>query len=448
MRVIELPRWKIIKKEVLFSILIWLYIFEDITLYMSGPKIWDQLFRLACIGIMMTILLVRQMKGIVIRLDDISVFGLLLILSAVWQDLLSVNVTGIRIAINYILPVFMYIFVSNVWRKKETIPKTILAIPMIYGVFAACQGIFLFVINFIGIRISSRLRYIPKKDNSFVFYDYGLGGYEPWGSILGHHLGRVRGFFVEPTRFAAFLIIPVFLFWGAYRKYKKKSYLIGGLITFIGLVVTMSRAGYIIFVGAIVVGIIAKTGHKDEDTDATRITRADVRKFLILPILALLAVEMLLQGMVKLSERYPQAEFLSVGIVNEETGRAEIFRSETFDFEYIVPKFVERPWGYGLSQTPHYGDYRNDLDTNLSSAILLWPMAGGIAGLIIMLALLFIFFFKYCLPVLKSPDPMENAIGLTFVALAINSVNVGNWLNTDFLLIVAIMVALRRKSLD
>jgi hypothetical protein len=448
MRVLELPRWKIIKKEVLFSLLIWLYIFEDITLYMSGPKIVDQLFRIGCIAVMMGILLVRQKNGIPIRVDDVTVYGFLLILSSVWQDLLSWNTVGIRIAINYVLPVFMYIFIINIWYYNKSVSKVILGIPMVYGVFASIQGILLFLINFFEIRIYSYTKYIPRKDNTYVFYDFFLGGYESWGSILGHPLGRVRSYFVEPTRFAAFLIIPLFLFWGYYRKKRQRIYLVGTLITFVALVFTMSRAGYIIFVGALVVGFFAKGSKRHAVKDPTRITKKDVRIFLVLPILAFLAVEVLLHGMVSLSEKYPDAQFLSVGIVDEETGEAHIFRSETFDFEYIVPKFIERPWGYGLSQTPHYGDYRNDLDTNLSSAILLWPMAGGLPGLVIMAAMLITLFFKYCLPALKSDDPLENAVGLIFVALALNSVNVGNWLNTDFLLVVAVMVALRRKSMD
>jgi hypothetical protein len=117
------------------------------------------------------------------------------------------------------------------------------------------------------------------------------------------------------------------------------------MIVVLGFILTLSRAGYITFVGAIVVGLFAKMGKdKNADVDHTKVTRRDVRKFLIMPILALIAVQLLLQGMAELSKKYPDASFLSVGIVNEETGKAEIFRSETFDFDYIVPKFIERPW--------------------------------------------------------------------------------------------------------
>ncbi len=155
MRVLELPRWKIIKKEVLFSLLIWLYIFEDITLYMSGPKIVDQLFRIGCIAVMMGILLVRQKNGIPIRVDDVTIYGLLLIFSSVWQDLVLWNTVGIRIAINYVLPVFMYIFIINVWYYNANVSKVILGIPMVYGIYASIQGILLFLLYFFDIRVYS-----------------------------------------------------------------------------------------------------------------------------------------------------------------------------------------------------------------------------------------------------------------------------------------------------
>lgn len=448
MRVIELPKWKLIKKDVFFACLVWLFIFEKITLYMSGPRIVDKAIQMGCILIMMAILLVRKINGIPIRLDDIAVLGFLLIATSVWQDILRLDLSGIRMAVTYSLPLFMYIFIINVWYYNKKISRSVLWIPIVYGIFSSIQGIILFALNFFAIPIRQYEKYIPKQDNTYIFFDF-FGGYEPWGSIFGHPLGRVRAMFVEPTKFAAFLLIPIFLLWGAYRKHKKRSILICLLIVLLGFLLTLSRAGYITFVGAIVVGIFAKMGKdKNSEGDHTKVTRRDVRKFLLMPILAILAVQLLLQGMAGLSKKYPDASFLSVGIVNEETGKAEIFRSETFDFDYIVPKFVERPWGYGLSSTPHRSDFSHDLDTNLSSAILIWPMAGGVPGLLVMLALLATMFFKYCLPVLKSDDPMENAVGLIFVAMAINSINVGNWLTCDFLFIVAIMVALRRKTLE
>lgn len=448
MRVIELPRWKVIKKDVLFALLIWIFIFEKITLYMTGSNRMDNLFQIGCVVLMMMILMVRKINGIPLRLDDISVLGFLLILTATWQDIMRFDTSGLAMAVSYSLPIFMYIFIINVWYYNDKISKSILYIPMAYGVFSALQGIILFFANFFGFHIRHYSQYIPKESKLYTFYDYGLGGYESWGSIFGHNLGRARAMFVEPTRFAAFLMIPMCLFWAYYKKYKKRGYLVGLGIVLLSFIITLSRAGYITLIGALVVGAFAKMGRSKSGENTTRATKKDVRKFLIMPIIAIFAVEVLIHGMAELSKKYPDASFLSVGLVDEETGEARIFRSETFDFDYIVPKFVERPWGYGLSNTPHRNDYSHDLDTNLSSAMLIWPMAGGVPGLIVMVILLLTMFFKYCLPVLKSDDPLENAIGLIFVAMAINSINVGNWLNCDFLFIVAVMVALRRKVIE
>ncbi|SFT32887.1 O-antigen ligase like membrane protein [Lachnospiraceae bacterium XBD2001] len=448
MRIIELPRWKVIKKDVLFALLIWIYIFENITLYMTGSNRMDNLFQVACVSVMLVILLVRKCNGIPIRVDDITVLGFLLIFTATWQDIIRMDMSGLAMAVRLSLPIFMYIFIVNVWYYDSRISKSILYIPMAYGIYSSLQGIILFFAHFLGFYVRSYTKYIPKQDKTYTFFAYGLGGYESWGSILGHNLGRARAMFVEPTRFAAFLMIPLCLFWAYYKKYRKRGYLVCFGIVLLSFILTLSRAGYITLVGAIVVGAFAKMGRSKDSEDNSKATKKDIRKFLIMPIIALIAVEVLLHGMAELSQKYPDASFLSVGLVDEETGKARIFRSETFDFDYCIPKFVERPWGYGLSNVPHRKDYTHDLDTNLSSAMLLWPMAGGVPGLLVMVSLLLVMFFKYCLPVLKSDDPLENAIGLVFVAMAINSLNVGTWLDCDFLLIVAVMVALRRKTIE
>ncbi|MBO6214739.1 MAG: hypothetical protein J6N76_04295 [Lachnospiraceae bacterium] len=444
---ITFPKWKLIRTDVLFSVLIWIFIFEKITIYNSLPAWTDDLLQVGCIAVMMGILVIRAIKKIPVKADAVVVLELLLLFSGTWQDILAMDMSGLRRAFAYSLPIFMYLFIINVWSKKETIAKPLILIPMIYGVFAAVTGMLLFLMCFFDIPAYMRNVYIPKEGRSYNLSIYGIGGFEPFGSIAGHVLGRVRGYFVEPTRMAAFLVIPLFLFWGMYRKKKSRSVLILFLITAGGFLVTMSRAGYITVVGALVIMAFARSGKNKVFAD-NRATNYDIRKFIVLPILAFIMIELLLHGMVALSERFPDAEFLSVGIVDPETGQAHLFRSETFDFEYIIPKFIERPWGYGLSQTTHRGDYYYDLDTNLSSAILLWPMAGGLPGLIIMVILLMYLFFNYCIPCLKSQDPMDNSIGALFTAQMINSVNVGNWMTPEFLLIVAVMVAMKRKRLE
>ncbi len=139
MRVIELPKWKLIKKDVFFACLVWLFIFEKITLYMSGPRIVDKAIQMGCILIMMAILLVRKINGIPIRLDDITVLGFLLIATSVWQDILKLDLSGIRMAVTYSLPIFMYIFIINVWYYNKTISRIVLWIPIVYGIFSSIQ---------------------------------------------------------------------------------------------------------------------------------------------------------------------------------------------------------------------------------------------------------------------------------------------------------------------
>lgn len=443
MKVLRLPNLDI--KDLAVAVLVWIFILERITIHMRGPDIIDNLIQLGIAGVFLLTLLLMRLRGISIKLDATAVFLILLLFSGTWQDIVWFSAAGIRKALSYSLGIIIYIFLINYFRERKRVGGAFYAIPMIYGLIASALGIILWIMLFFGLPTRPENVYVPKEGREYLLRGWHLGAIEPFATVYGHDIGRIKGFFFEPTRFAAFLLIPLILFFAFMLKNKSRGAFVSCLITAVAFLATVSRAGYITLLGAVIISFMARMGRGGKGA-TTRATNRDIRKFIVIPVIALIAVEVLLMGLVYVAENYPRADFLTVGIVDKETGEAHLLRSETFDFDYIVPKFTERPYGYGLSQTEHHGTYENDLDTNLSSAILLWPMAGGVPGLIIMAVLLIWLFMKYCIPALKSPDPLKNAVGTIFAALMINSMNVGTFMNPEFLLFTAIMVSMKEND--
>ena len=108
------PKWKMVKTDVLFAALIWIFIFEKITIYNHFPAWTDDILQVGCVAVMVGILIIRYIKKIPIRLDTVAVLELLLLFSGTWQDIIVWDLSGLRRAFAYSLPIFMYIFIINV----------------------------------------------------------------------------------------------------------------------------------------------------------------------------------------------------------------------------------------------------------------------------------------------------------------------------------------------
>ena len=111
---LTLPKWKLIRTDVFFAVLIWIFIFEKITIYNRFPAWTDDAIQIGCIAIMMGILVIRRIKGIAIKADTVVVLELLLLFSGTWQDILAMDISGLRRSFAYSLPIFMYLFIINV----------------------------------------------------------------------------------------------------------------------------------------------------------------------------------------------------------------------------------------------------------------------------------------------------------------------------------------------
>lgn len=433
------------KAEGEFGILLfaWVFVIESTTFYIKSNTA-DNIFQLFCCLVMVLLFLAKAVRKTV-YIDPVLICYLLLTAVTVMPDIAAASLAGIKTLFSFLMPLVLFLFLTDYYHGKETVSHKIFLIPLVYGLFVIMQGLILEMLNLMGFPLKLHMMFVEKTGNYVNFAPFGLGGTAAWGRAFGRDLLRIQGYYIEPSKAAAFLLIPVFLSWGFYRKYKKKRYLLLMCLGVICLILTMSRAGMVAAVGAAVLGCIIRPAKREKKAErqAGSITVKDLKKLFAAALLFVIAAVLLIRFMVFLSGFFPSLTFLYVGITDE-SGRANLIRSETVDSRYLFRKLTERPWGYGFTGA----DSRSGLlETNLANAWILWLMAGGILGGIIALMVIVTAMFYYAVPALRSRDSVKRALGMLFAALTLHSLSYGTWMTADYLMILALLGAVKGKQI-
>lgn len=429
------------------ALFVWVYVIEATTFYVKSNFI-DNVFQMGCI-LLMIFLLFATNNVSRLTFDSFFLMYILLLLIGWIPDLFSGYATiGMTVMASYALPLLMYLYVKNRFSYIKTNVRWLIKVPVVYGVIISVMGIIQEIANFLGLPINIWLENIGKTGNSNValcsLFGLPLGAYSSWGSLAGKTLLRIQGFYIEPSKMAMFLMIPIFFSWGLYKRTNRKTYKIALVLCIICFVLTMSRAGIV----SIVAGLVVKRFYikKANKNSVKRTTPNDIMKLIGLAFGIVIAAVIILLLMVQLSKFFPSLEFLYAGITNLTTGKANLIRTETVDIPVILNGLASRPWGFGFSNNLH-GSTTSVLDTNLANALILWLVTGGILGAIIAGIIILTILIKYGIPCLKSNDPIHSAVGLSFVCLAVHSLSYGTWMTPEFILVVSIMVVIRDKYL-
>lgn len=439
-------------KSMIEALLVWIYVIEATTFYIRSNFI-DNIFQLCCI-VAMIFLLIISIAGRTLRFtfDNFFLLYIFLLVTGWIPDLLSGNDTvGFTIMGSYALPLFMYLYIKNKYYWPKTVGISLFKIPVIYGVIISIFGIMQEAGSLLGLPFNIWLEDIGKTGNSNVtmcsLFGFPLGQYSSWGNFAGRTLLRIQGFYIEPSKMAMFLMIPIFFSWGLYKKTHKKFYRLALLLCVVCFVLTMSRAGIVSIVAALVVKYFYVKKHGDMTNTAPRKTTAnDLRKLIGIPFGIVIAAVFVLLLMVQLSRYFPELKFLYVGITDLTTGKANLIRAETVDTSTILDGLLSRPWGFGFSNNLH-GSVTSVLDTNLANAFILWLVTGGFLGGGIAIAIILNILLQFCIPCLKSNDSIKNGVGLAFIGLTMHSLSYGTWMTPEFMLVVSIMSVISNKTL-
>ena len=433
-------------KNKIAALFVWIYVIEATTFYIKSNFI-DNVFQLGAI-LMMCFLLVASGRASRLRVNNEFLLYLLLLLLGLVPDLLSGNfLTGFTVMVSYALPLLMYLYVNNRFDKICKIDIWVFSVPVVYGVIISILGIIQESANLMGFPISISVENIYKTGNSKVamcsLFGIPLGQYSSWGNIAGRTLLRIQGFYIEPSKMAMFLMIPIFFSWGLYKQTKQRKFKYALILCSICFVLTMSRAGIVSLVAVLVVKHFYNNKLRN-GAIMQRTTANDIIKLFGIAFgIALAAVSVLLL-MVQLSKFFPGLEFLHVGITDLSSGKLNLIRQETVDTSTIVNGLISQPYGFGFANNLH-GSSTSVLDTNLANAFVLWLVTGGFIGAVVAVVIILSALVHYVIPCIKSNEPIKTGVGLAFFGLMIHSLSYGTWMTPEFLLVMALISVLYNK---
>ena len=434
-------------KNKIAALFVWIYVIEATTFYIKSNFI-DNVFQLGAI-LMMCFLLVASGRASRLRVNNEFLLYLLLLLLGLVPDLLSGNfLTGFTVMVSYALPLLMYLYVNNRFDKICKIDIWVFSVPVVYGVIISILGIIQESANLMGFPISISVENIYKTGNyNFAMcslFGIPLGQYSSWGNIAGRTLLRIQGFYIEPSKMAMFLMIPIFFSWGLYKQTKQRKFKYALILCSICFVLTMSRAGIVSLVAVLVVKHFYNNKLRN-GAIMQRTTANDIIKLFGIAFgIALAAVSVLLL-MVQLSKFFPGLEFLHVGITDLSSGKLNLIRQETVDTSTIVNGLISQPYGFGFANNLH-GSSTSVLDTNLANAFVLWLVTGGFIGAVVAVVIILSALVHYVIPCIKSNEPIKTGVGLAFFGLMIHSLSYGTWMTPEFLLVMALISVLYNKS--
>lgn len=437
-------------KNRMAALLVWIYVIEATTFYIRSNFI-DNIFQLGCIVVMIFLLIIsgRMSK---FTFDNFFLLYILLLMTGWIPDLLSGNGTvGLTVMGSYALPLFMYLYIKNKYYWSDTISISLFKIPVIYGVMISILGMIQEAGSLLELPFNIWLEDVEKTGNSNVamcsLFGVPLGQYSSWGNFAGRTLLRIQGFYIEPSKMAMFLMIPIFFSWGLYKKTRKKFYKLALILCIVCFAFTMSRAGIVSIVSALVVKYFYVKKHKNKSNIALqKTTVTDLVKLIKIPFGIVTAAILVLMLMVQLSRIFPGLEFLYVGITDLTTGKANLVRAETVDASAIMNGLFSHPWGFGFSNNLH-GSVTSVLDINLANAFILWLVTGGFLGAGIAVAIILSILLQFGIPCLKSNDPVKIGVGLAFICLTVHSLSYGTWMTPEFMIVVSIMTVISNKTL-
>ena len=427
----------------LFMIAFWSYFFTNITLYIKDYST-HYIIEGISFAIIVVITFFTKVKQ-KFYMNTIFVLYVCLVFSAVFPALLQNDKTGITMAINLFLPIVLLICLVNIFYYNEVFPKSLYMIPIIFGVVVSLQSLFLELMEFLGVHISGQYMEIEKNGGQIRYvYDYFLGLQSTIFKVSGFKVLRLNSYFLEPSKFACFLIIPLFLTFFLYKKKKKKIYLLSLIVITLTMFFTFSRAGYVsvIFASGIFL-ICQKKGDGASNKKSRHTTWNDLMKIIIASV-ALVGIVYFLFVIGNIISNLNPDSWLLKQFTWTENGKVSLVRGESSPLLEVFGLIIKKPYGYGMKILLH-----NDslMEINVANALSLWAYAGGFVALIVLFFLMWNLFIGYAIPCMKSKNPIRNAAAVAFTAQTIFCFSYGTWIGVDYLYLIALMILFQKQFL-
>lgn len=421
-----------------FILLLWFYIITRTTLYVK-TDFGDNLVTGICLFGMLLLAMPYARNAVKVCSNRILLLYILLIVSIILPDIVHFDAFGIITGIKYVLPIFAFFAMLLVFYGKKELPQIAFMLPIIFGTVISVQSLILFVCLFFQVPLGYTLVEYPKLGHTVITYDFLLGTRTAQYRQGGHLILRLASYFFEPAKFAAFLLVPIIGAFALYKKTKRKGFLCVCLINFAAFVLTFSRAGYV----ALIAAVVFYYAIKRKGMSAPKTTKRDFGKLFGAAGLVIAGVFLIFCVGYLFTKLYPDNELLTQ-FTMVENGKVILFRTASGDFGKVFELLSKQPYGYGVSQTIHGHAH---VDFNTAAAPTFWLYAGGIVSAVLLVILYYLLITRYCIPCIKSKEPIKISIACLFVALTVQGLSYGNWISIDYLYVVGMMILLRDRDI-
>lgn len=255
---------------------------------------------------------------------------------------------------------------------------------------------------------------------------------------------RPQGWFIEPSLLGAFLLLPAFFCLGSFLQYRRLRHLLGFLIVFGALLLTVSLAAYLGFAVGILFLILSRPIYYG-------LARAIGPAKYVYPALiltAFLGVGMAAIGVTNSMSDLPlnaasSDQALLAGVyARDPTGDSGNLFREVGSRDLFEETFAANPIGIGFADT------EGSHDVVAANGILFWAIAGGLPALVVLIALFAHIFVSFCHPLLLSNNAVHRCLAASLIGHAIHNLSFGNWTAPFFLLHLVIVCMTARPYMQ
>lgn len=412
----------------MYPYILWFYILANTTFYIFSNKI-DNLLQIVCLFYFLFVAAIIVYKTKLVGIPYNLLLSFFFIVLGIIPDVLNGRYIGLRVSLMYAVPLVVFLALYQIYRVRS-LHQLFFLIPKLYGLYIAGSAVLLELGLFLQLPLDRGEFFIEKTGNMVRLSRFFLGAYASWGSINGRALYRMQGYYIEPSKFGAFLLFPFFLFYSDWKKKKSFKNFLSIVVVLVAIILSMSRATWVALIAAVCLPFIYQWTARSNRI-LKPISREDLLRTIGLVLILFLSLFSLVFILKTLASFFPQIEAFRTGITNQ-NGQYQLIRSETVDANLILSTIFKHPFGVGFSHVLH-GVY--DFDTNLANALMLWFVVAGFPGLILAISMQVYLFFFCAIPLLRSQDAFHVALAQIYFALTLHSLSYGSWLTPDYLFI-------------
>jgi len=322
-----------------------------------------------------------------------------------------------------------------IWITRSRRLRWAVEFPVQIGTILAIQGCLFLAFLLAGANLQPS--YVQTAQGTMrsthIVYGYGLFGFGSGISVATQNVfaWRLQSYFPEASKFALFLIYPMFLSYGLYRLRKNKRFLICTTLMAIAFTATFSLAGFAAVGGAILLLCYFRLRR--------RFPR-ELRWALVLGGVVCLAFA--LYAAFQLSELYVPEDPTDTAfnrIPGFATGGSLAVRARV-DAE-LLRIFPQYPFGLSLIN-PYDSKLLGFGDLGTPNAFMFVLSNAGIVGIGLFLMIFGLVYWRFMLPQLRK-ECLGRYICVAAVGVWLHSISYGTWLDLSFFYPVGLAMGLR-----